>query len=163
MERLWTPWRLSYVTETSAPSTACVFCEASARADEPLIVHRARRSYIILNKFPYTNGHLMVVPDRHVGRLAALEHDEGEELIALTRLAEMVLDEAYQPHGFNMGLNLGKAAGAGVLDHVHMHIVPRWHGDTNFVTVVGDTRVLPETLEASAARLRPLFARASQA
>jgi ATP adenylyltransferase len=159
MERLWTPWRLPYVTETSAPSAACVFCEAAARADEPLIVHRAGRSFIILNKFPYTNGHLMVVPNRHVGRLAALEHDEGLELIALTRLAEIVLEEAYRPHGFNVGLNLGKAAGAGVLDHVHMHIVPRWNGDTNFVTVVGDTRVLPETLEASAARLRPLFAR----
>jgi ATP adenylyltransferase len=164
MERLWTPWRLAYVTEASGPSSGCVFCDALARGEaEPLIVHHGRRCFVILNKFPYNSGHLMVVPHRHIGRLAALEREEGEELIALTRLAEMAIEEAYQPHGLNMGLNLGKPAGAGVLDHVHMHIVPRWNGDTNFMTVVGDTRVLPEALEASAARLRPLFARFTQA
>ena len=163
MERLWTPWRLAYVTESSGPSTACVFCDALARGDaEPLIVHRGQRCFVILNKFPYNNGHLMVVPHRHVGRLAALEREEGEELIALTRLTEMVLEEAYRPHGFNMGLNLGKPAGAGVIDHVHMHVVPRWNGDTNFMAAIGGTRVLPETLDASASRLRPLFADATR-
>jgi ATP adenylyltransferase len=162
MERLWTPWRLAYVTEASQTPPACVFCDAFARIDaEPLVVYRGRACFVILNKYPYNNGHLMVVPHRHIGRLAALDSAEAEEFMSLTRLAEMVLAEAYEPHGFNMGLNLGKPAGAGVLDHLHMHIVPRWAGDTNFMAVVGDTRVLPEALEATRRRLQPLFDRAN--
>lgn len=144
----------------SGERAACIFCDArtEGHADE-LVVFRGRTCYVILNLFPYNNGHLMVVPNRHVAQLAAATPDELAELMALVRLAEMALTEAYGPHGINVGLNLGKAAGAGVLDHLHVHLVPRWSGDTNFMTVVGDVRVLPEALEASAGRLRPIFAR----
>jgi ATP adenylyltransferase len=159
MHRLWTPWRLSYVTEASTAPAGCIFCDAAGRIDtEPLVVFRGRIAFVILNKFPYNNGHLMVVPRRHAARLADLGPDELLEFIQLTQLSERVLTDVYQPHGLNMGLNLGKSAGAGVLDHVHMHVVPRWSGDTNFMSVVGETRVLPEELPATAARLRRAFA-----
>ena len=155
MYRLWTPWRLSYVTEASAPATDCIFCAALARGDgEPLLVHRGRRTFVILNKYPYNNGHLMVVPMRHVSRLADLDAEELLELGRLAQAAETALTDVYQPHGFNMGLNLGRPAGAGVLHHLHLHIVPRWNGDTNFMSVVGETRVLPEELPETARRLR---------
>lgn len=158
MDRLWTPWRLAYVTEGSAESPGCIFCTALARIDDdPLVVHRGRGLFVILNKFPYNNGHLMVVPDRHVGRMADLDAHEVAELGRLAQLAERALTEAYSPHGFNMGLNLGKPAGAGVLDHLHLHVVPRWNGDTNFMSVVGETRVLPEELPETARRLRAIF------
>jgi ATP adenylyltransferase len=160
MERLWTPWRLGYVTAASDLVPGCVFCDALASgADASLIVFRGTACFVILNLYPYNNGHLMVVPQRHVGRLADLSSAEATEMMGLTRAVEMALQELYQPHGFNMGLNLGKSAGAGVLDHLHMHVVPRWHGDTNFMTVVGDTRVLPEELVHTAERLRPILAR----
>jgi ATP adenylyltransferase len=141
-------------------SGACIFCDALERND-PLVIHRGTHTFVILNLFPYNNGHLMVVPNRHIGRLADARPEELSELMALTRAAEMALTEAYAPHGLNMGLNLGKPAGAGVLDHVHMHVVPRWNGDTNFMSVVGETRVLPEELPATADRLRPIFQRLS--
>ena len=161
MDRLYTPWRLAYVTEASIVTPECVFCAALAAADrEPLIIHRGRRTFVILNKFPYNNGHLMVVPERHVGHLVELETDELHEMMELTRTAERALTATYGPHGFNMGLNLGKPAGAGVLNHLHMHVVPRWNGDTNFMAVVGETRVLPEELATTAARLRDAFTRA---
>jgi ATP adenylyltransferase len=156
MDRLWSPWRLPYVID-SGKSPGCVFCEALHGEQASLIVFRGATCYVILNLYPYNNGHLMVVPNRHIASLAAATHEELCELIELTRSAEVVLGEAYNPHGLNMGINLGKPAGAGVLDHVHMHIVPRWNGDTNFMTVVGETRVLPEELPQSAERLRPLF------
>ena len=159
MERLFSPWRLSYVTAASGDTPgACIFCEA-LRRDDGLILHRGARTFVILNLYPYNNGHLMVVPERHIARLADATGDELAELMALTRVAEMALTEAYAPHGLNMGLNLGKPAGAGVLDHVHVHLVPRWNGDTNFMAVVGETRVLPEELPVTAERLRPIFAR----
>ena len=143
------------MTEASSAPVGCIFCDALARGEnEPLLIHRGRRTFVILNKFPYNNGHLMVVPDRHVSRLAGLEPDELAELMVLTQTAERVLAAVYAPHGFNMGLNLGKPAGAGVLDHLHLHVVPRWDGDTNFISVVGETRVLPEELSATVARLR---------
>ena len=157
MDRLWTPWRLAYVTEASAIMSGCIFCDALARDHDPLIVHRGRACFVILNKFPYNNGHLMVVPNEHVGRLADLDAATLGEFASLTQASERVLVQLYDPHGFNMGLNLGKPAGAGVLDHLHMHVVPRWNGDTNFMSVVGETRVLPEELPQTAARLRPLF------
>lgn len=139
-------------------STGCVFCAAaSGGPQEDLVVHRGSRCFIVLNLYPYNNGHLMVVPVRHVASLSEATVEEAHELIDLTRVAEAVLTEAYAPHGMNMGINLGKPAGAGVLDHVHLHVVPRWNGDTNFMTVVGETRVLPEELGTSAARLRGLF------
>jgi len=158
MDRLWTPWRLAYVTGTG--TAGCVFCDALARTEEDgLIVFRGATCFVILNLYPYNNGHLMVVPERHVGRLSGLEPAEASEMMRLTRVVEMALQELYQPHGFNMGLNLGKPAGAGVLDHLHMHVVPRWNGDTNFMTVVGETRVLPEALAQTAERIRPVLAR----
>lgn len=156
MDRLWSPWRLPYVID-SGKSSGCVFCDAPQGEQAFLIVFRGATCYVILNLYPYNNGHLMVVPNRHIASLAAATHEELCELIELTRRAELVLGEAYNPHGLNMGINLGKPAGAGVLDHVHMHIVPRWNGDTNFMTVVGETRVLPEELPQSAEKLRPLF------
>lgn len=158
MDHLWSPWRLSYVTGTET-ATGCVFCEAQEGGQASLIVFRGRTCFVILNKFPYNNGHLMVVPNRHIASLVTATGEELGELIELTRRAEAALTEAYAPHGMNMGINIGKPAGAGVLDHVHLHVVPRWHGDTNYMSVVGQTRVLPEELGQTAARLRPIFER----
>jgi len=160
MDRLWSPWRLDYVTGAKGRSTGCVFCEAARPPDpDSLVVFEGASCFVILNLFPYNNGHLMVVPYRHVPSLAGLEPPELEELARLVRQSEIVLGEAYGPHGINVGANLGGSAGAGVKDHLHVHLVPRWYGDTNFMTVVGDTRVLPEELPQAAVRLRPLFAR----
>lgn len=159
MEHLWSPWRLAYITGGAA-SRGCVFCAALTDPEAaPLVLYRGVTCFVILNLFPYNNGHLMVIPNRHIASLKSAVADELSELIALTRVAEMALTEAYAPHGINMGINLGKPAGAGILDHVHMHVVPRWDGDTNFMTVVGQTRVLPEELPVTASRLRPLFER----
>jgi ATP adenylyltransferase len=135
----------------------CVFCRA-ATGDDPLVVKRGVAAFVILNLFPYNRGHVMVVPTRHFASLGDATPDELAEIITLVRDAERVLTTAYAPHGINVGLNLGRAAGAGVADHLHVHLVPRWNGDTNFMTIVADARVLPETLEQSAARLKPLFA-----
>jgi ATP adenylyltransferase len=160
MERLWSPWRLAYVTGSN-PDEGCVFCNAPRAPDSPesLVVFRGSACYVILNLYPYNNGHLMVVPHRHTGTLASLATEELRELMLLTQRAEIALTDAYQPHGINVGINLGKPAGAGVLDHVHIHVVPRWNGDTNFMTVVGNVRVLPEDLGETARRLRPIFER----
>jgi ATP adenylyltransferase len=154
MERLWSPWRLAYVTG-SGGTNGCVFCDV----DDDLLLFRGRVTFVILNKYPYNNGHLMVVPNRHLPSLSALTAEEQAELLRLTRHAEMALTDAYAPHGINIGINLGRPAGAGVLDHLHVHLVPRWDGDTNFMTVVGNVRVMPEDLHESAARLRPAFER----
>ncbi len=146
-----------------APST-CVFCTALDPArPAPHIVFRGERIFVILNKYPYNNGHLMVVPMRHVARLAEATAAELTELITLTRVAETALTEAYGAHGINVGMNLGRTAGAGVVGHLHVHLVPRWDGDTNFMTVVGDTRVVPEEPAASVARLKPVFERLAAA
>lgn len=142
------------------PEGGCVFCDALSRGvAEPLTLWTGRHGFVILNKFPYNNGHLLVLPVRHTPTLASLLPDELQELARLTQRSEMALTEAYAPHGINIGVNVGKPAGAGLVDHVHVHLVPRWNGDTNFMTVIGDTRVLPEDLFASAARLRPIFER----
>ena len=163
MERLWSPWRHAYVTRDAEPAE-CVFCAAPAVAEgHSLIVHVATTCYVILNLYPYNGGHLMVVPTRHVATLAALRDDELVETARVTRLAEMALDETYRPQGMNVGINLGRPAGAGIVDHVHVHLVPRWNGDTNFMPVVGNVRVLPEDLSATASRLRPVFARLAAA
>jgi ATP adenylyltransferase len=158
MDRLWSPWRLEYVTG-SGKSPGCVFCAAQDPSEDQssLVVFRGESCYVILNLYPYNNGHLMVVPNRHIASLAAATSEELCELIELTRQSELALTEAFSPHGMNMGINLGKPAGAGVLDHVHMHVVPRWNGDTNFMTIVGETRVLPEELPVTARKLRPIF------
>jgi ATP adenylyltransferase len=156
-ERLWSPWRLQYVS-SAGEAKGCVFCEAqSGEEDGPLVVYRGTSSFVILNLFPYNSGHLMVVPNRHIATLASASPDELGELIDLTRVAEQALTEVYRPQGLNVGMNLGRAAGAGIVDHIHVHVVPRWNGDTNYMSVVGGVRVLPEDLDQSAARLRPAF------
>jgi len=147
VDYLWTPWRYRYVTEGDRPS-GCVFCAARDAADdrENLIVHRARQNFIILNRFPYTNGHVLIVPYQHVSGLEDLAEEALLETIRLARECEKHLRAAYHPDGLNVGMNLGRSAGAGIADHLHMHILPRWVGDTNFMTVTGETRVLPEDL-----------------
>jgi len=154
------------VTGTGS-ADGCIFCDArsplppqSSRDD--LVLFRGRLCYVILNLYPYNNGHLMVVPNRHVGTLAAATADELTELMRLTRHAEMALSDAYQAQGINIGINLGRPAGAGIVDHLHVHLVPRWTGDTNFMSVVGSVRVLPEELGDTAKRLRPIFERLSR-
>ncbi len=155
MDYLWTPWRFNYVTKAGAP-VGCVFCGASAATDdrEALIVHRAAYNFVILNRFPYTNGHVMVVPYLHVSTLQDLPEPALLEMIRLAQEAEKHLRAIYRPDGVNLGMNIGQSAGAGIASHIHMHILPRWTGDTNFMTVTGETRVLPETLEATWERLR---------
>jgi ATP adenylyltransferase len=159
MDRLWSPWRLAYVTGTRAAVDSCIFCDAASRANEHLIVARGRYAFVILNLYPYNSGHLMVVPYRHVAALAGLTDEELCETMQLTQRCEIALTEVYQPQGINVGINLGRPAGAGVADHVHVHLVPRWIGDTNFMSVVGHVRVLPEEVHQSADRLRPVFER----
>jgi ATP adenylyltransferase len=171
LDHLWSPWRLEYVI--SQKPEGCVFCRAlrppkqptsaAASAEADLVVHQGQLAYVILNLYPYNNGHLMVVPYRHEASLAALTRDEMNELGALTQLSERVLREAYRLEGINVGVNLGSPAGAGIEEHVHLHLVPRWNGDTNFMTVVGDTRVLPEDIRATASRLKPVFERLATA
>jgi len=149
------------VTRTAgaeADDNGCIFCELRGR-NEDLVLFRGPLCFVILNLYPYNNGHVMVVPKRHIAELAATTADERAELMALARHSEMALGEGYRPHGINVGMNLGRPAGAGVLDHLHIHLVPRWNGDTNFMGVVGNTRVLPEDLSQTAARLRPIFER----
>jgi len=159
VERLWSPWRLAYVTSTS-DAQGCIFCDALANeAAAPLVLFRGEACYVILNLYPYNNGHLMVVTNRHVASLAECSRAELTEMMELTRRAEIALAEAYHPQGMNVGINLGRAAGAGVVDHVHIHAVPRWAGDTNFISVIAEVRVVPEELEETAKRLRPIFER----
>jgi ATP adenylyltransferase len=169
VDRLWTPWRLDYV-KAHRSELECVFCltadlsaGASAKADvDPLVVHLGRTAYVILNRYPYNNGHLMVVPRRHVATLSGLTTEELHEIAELTQRSEVVLREAYEPGGINVGLNLGKPSGGGIQHHLHVHLVPRWVGDANFMTVIGETRVLPEELSVTAQRLKPIFERLSR-
>jgi len=162
MDRLWSPWRLEYIAGGKAKA-GCIFCEAARETESSsLIVFKGDTCYVILNLYPYNNGHVMVVPYRHLATFGDLSIEELTEIGVLIQRAEAALFEGYQPHGFNIGVNLGKPAGAGVLDHLHVHIVPRWNGDTNFMTVVGEMRVLPENIGASAERLRPIFERLSR-
>jgi ATP adenylyltransferase len=150
------------VTGTST-ATTCVFCEPAGPSSDPereaLVVARSGLCYVVLNLYPYNNGHVLIAPRRHIASLAAATNDELADLMRLTRDAERALTEAYQPQGINVGINLGRPAGAGIVDHLHIHLVPRWTGDTNFMTVFGETRVLPEQLSDTAERLRPIFAR----
>jgi ATP adenylyltransferase len=153
MERLWAPWRLEYVQ--GARSGECVFCLGSEADDAArLVLHRGRSCFIIMNIFPYSNGHLMVAPLRHLADLGELTADEAGELHRLTVACRDLLQATCRPEGFNIGINLGAAAGAGVRDHLHQHIVPRWSGDTNFMPVFADVRVIPQHLEATYRQLR---------
>jgi ATP adenylyltransferase len=155
MERLWSPWRMRYIREASAPG-ACLFCSvfASAKDRSHLVVARRPTALLMLNRYPYNPGHLMVATGRHLGRFAALAAAERADLLDLLALAERALGIEYRPHGINVGANLGRVAGAGFPGHLHLHLVPRWNGDTNFMPVVGRTRVLPEALGATWSRLR---------
>jgi len=155
MERLWAPWRMRYIESADTPD-GCIFCDkpAEARDDENLILLRGERAFIMLNAFPYSNGHLMISPYQHTACLDDLSHAELLEIMTLTRQGVNLLKDAFRPDGFNIGMNLGRVAGAGIADHVHIHVVPRWSGDTNFMPVIGDVKVLPESLEAVYSRLR---------
>jgi ATP adenylyltransferase len=158
VDYLWTPWRYQYITTPDLPG-GCVFCAAAECADDHAnyIVHRARHNFVILNRFPYTNGHIMIVPNSHVPSLGALTDDAAVEMTMLARRVERYLREIYRPDGLNLGMNLGKAAGAGIAGHIHLHMLPRWTGDTNFMTVTAETRVLPEELDVTWQRLRAAF------
>jgi len=153
MDYLWTPWRYAYVSGAQKAS-GCVFCDAAKEDDaKARIVHRGKFCFIILNTFPYTPGHVMVVPYAHVNELQKLPSEAANEMIALSQRMETVLRELYHPDGINLGMNIGKAAGAGIADHIHMHVLPRWVADSNFMTVVGEARILPETLEETWKRM----------
>ena len=158
MDYLWSPWRYRYVTQKT-PQEGCVFCVKAQQSndEENLILHRGKFSYVLLNLYPYTSGHLMVTPYAHLGDLASMNEETWTEMTVLTRKAEGLLRKAYSPDGVNLGMNLGKSAGAGIADHVHMHVLPRWHADSNFLTTIGETRVLPEALEDTFRKLKPLF------
>jgi ATP adenylyltransferase len=158
MDFLFTPWRYAYLTAANHPGD-CLFCGiVQAKNDaEVLIVHRAKHCFLILNAYPYTSGHIMVVPYEHVDQLQKLSTPAAEEMIALSQRLEGVMRELYHPDGINLGMNLGKAAGAGVADHIHMHILPRWFADVNFMTSVGETRVLPEDLPTTYKRIKSKF------
>jgi ATP adenylyltransferase len=159
-ERIWAPWRLAYVKDASKDSAEeCIFCTKPAEDDDEanLIVHRGDRCFVILNLYPYTNGHLMIAPYEHLATLPALGAETVAEMMALSQRAMTILEESYQPHGYNVGFNQGRVAGAGVEHHIHMHVVPRWGGDTNFMPVLADTRVMPQTLQQSYEALKGKF------
>jgi ATP adenylyltransferase len=158
MDRIWSPWRRAYVTE-GAREPGCVLCRALERAADPqsLVVHVADHSFVVMNLYPYNAGHVMIAPRRHLGSLAETQAEELSEMGALARRMESVMAEVYTPDGINLGMNLGKAAGAGVADHIHLHMVPRWVGDTNFMTTVGGTRVIPEDPVEACARFKAQF------
>jgi len=151
MDYLWTPWRYAYITTAGKHDgrpEGCIFCELTRLSDEDAkIVHRGEHCFIILNSFPYTSGHVMVVPFAHLDELQKVPEAAANEMMALSQKMERVLRQVYTPDGINLGMNLGRAAGAGIAGHLHMHVLPRWVGDTNFMTVTGESRVLPESLE----------------
>ncbi len=146
MQQMWTPWRMAYIRREKRPG--CIFCDMLDAADDRanLILHRGELAFLVLNKYPYNNGHLMAVPYRHVDTLEALTLEEGADMMAMVTLGIRALRRSANPHGFNVGVNIGKVAGAGVLDHIHTHIVPRWEGDANFMPVLGDIRLIPQDL-----------------
>ena len=159
-QRIWAPWRLAYVKSASKDDEQqCIFCAKPEDDDDEanLIVHRGERCFVILNLFPYTNGHMMVAPYEHVASLPTVDAETLAEMMSLAQQAMRALEEVYAPQGYNVGFNQGRVAGAGVEHHIHMHVVPRWGGDTNFMPVIGDTRVMPQSLEDSYAALKGHF------
>ncbi len=159
MDRLWTPWRMEYIQAAKGEPEGCIFCELPERGNDEAahIVARGEGSFVVLNTYPYNPGHLMVAPFRHTGDLEALEPDELLDVDRLLQRSLKALREEMEPQGFNVGMNLGRVAGAGIPDHLHWHVIPRWNGDTNFMPVIGQTRVLPELLEETYRRLCPRF------
>lgn len=158
MDRLWSPWRYRYVSQAT-PEDACIFCLKSGEANDEanLILHRGTHNFVLLNLYPYTTGHLMIAPYAHVAQLDELEEAAGAELMQLTQRAVRHIRSVYRPHGLNVGMNLGECAGAGIAGHLHMHVLPRWPGDANFMTTIGETRVMPEELPETWRRLRAAF------
>jgi ATP adenylyltransferase len=157
---IWAPWRLAYVKDASKDiEEECIFCAKPAADDDEanLIVHRGASCFVILNLFPYTNGHLMVAPYEHISRIQDLPADTVTEMMSLAQRSMTRLEEVYEPHGYNVGFNQGRVAGAGVEHHIHLHVVPRWGGDTNFMPVIADTKVMPQTLEQSFEALKGAF------
>jgi ATP adenylyltransferase len=161
MERLWTPWRMTYISGLAGESSGCFLCDhpAADRAsdEQNLLVHRGSSAFVILNLYPYNTGHIVIAPYEHTGSYQSLSPDTRLEMDALVATSLDALQAEYQPQGFNVGMNLGRVAGAGVPDHLHMHVVPRWGGDANFMTTIGETKVLPEELPATYKRLAPHF------
>ena len=159
LERLWTPWRADYVTgdQNTDPNAGCFLCDGPRVGDDAasLILERGSHAYLMLNKYPYSTGHMMAVPFDHGGDLVALAKETGDELWVLAQAAVRALTDEYQPEGFNIGMNVGTPGGAGAPDHLHVHVVPRWTGDTNFMPVIAGAKVLPETLEQTYARMLP--------
>jgi ATP adenylyltransferase len=155
MDYLWTPWRYAYVT-AGDKNAGCIFCDISKAGDDRKvrIVHRGRHCFVVLNTYPYTPGHVMVVPFDHLDELQKLSAEAAHEMMDLSQRMEGVLRQLYKPDGVNLGMNIGKAAGAGVAGHIHMHVLPRWVADSNFISVVGETRVLPESLDTTYERIR---------
>ncbi len=163
MDRLWSPWRNEYIAAASGADSearGCVLCDIqrdTQKDEKNFVLHRGRQSYVVLNLHPYITGHLLIVPNQHIGELDAAPKETTDELMDLTKRAQTALREVYKPAGFNLGMNLGAAAGAGIVDHIHVHIMPRWIGDTNFMSTVADTRVLPEDLTTTFNKLRDRF------
>lgn len=159
LKQLWAPWRMEFLTGPKPGDVGCVFCSLPREEDDRknLILHRAERVFVILNKFPYNNGHVMVVPHRHVSDFTALTEVELTELNVWAKRCVEALREAYKPEGFNLGMNLGQVAGAGIKDHLHLHVVPRWGGDTNFLPVIGETKAMPQHLLSSYDEMRKHF------
>jgi len=161
MDIIWTPWRYAYITtaDVSSDGHTCIFCELLRSGDDEnaLIVYRGEFNFIVLNAFPYTSGHSLIVPYDHIDRLNKLPEPAAIEMMMLARRLEEVLFELYHPDGANLGMNIGKAAGAGIAGHIHMHALPRWVADANFISVIGETRILPEALETTYARLKAKF------
>lgn len=163
MDRLWSPWRYEYIASGGAADSkaqGCVFCslrDDPAKDADNFVLYRAQHNFVVLNIYPYISGHLLVVPYEHVGNLDTAAKETTDELMDLTKRSQTALREVYQPEGFNIGMNLGKPAGAGIVDHIHIHILPRWTGDTNFMSTIGDTRVIPEALSTTYEKLRAKF------
>jgi ATP adenylyltransferase len=155
---LWSPWRYQYVHKAHCDQP-CIFCQAAASSndEENLVVYRGRRNFIILNRYPYTSGHLMIAPYEHVATLDAAAVETLEEMMRIAQRAQRHLGAIYKPQGFNLGMNLGESAGAGIASHIHMHLLPRWNGDTSFITTVAETRILPEDLAVTWAKLSEAF------
>ena len=160
MDYLWTPWRFAYVTD-AAKNDRCIFCDLLAIGDDPkaLIILRGARNFVVLNRFPYTSGHVMIVPFAHIADLSACDAETLSEMMQLSRRVQLALAAAYNPDGYNLGMNLGRCAGAGVTGHLHLHVLPRWSGDSNFMTVTAETRVQPEDLATTYQKLHTALAK----
>jgi ATP adenylyltransferase len=162
---LWSPWRYDYIKSGSSEEkrralAPCIFCaiqEATSDDESNFVLYRGRYNFVVLNIYPYISGHLLIIPYAHLGELDAVPKETTDELMDLTKRSQTLLRETYNPHGFNLGMNLGRAAGAGVADHIHLHIMPRWMGDSNFMSTIGETRVIPEDLSTTYGKLRGKF------